>query len=168
MTDFQTLPLKRCIALIYTWLNLPWPVTAQQGHEVALSLGWRTVEQGPEYYASELSAGAMDSYVTTYNEMLDSVFFPLMVRRSKEERDAFAPLTLAFYESLVKELRVLYGRPKRGKGRNYQSAEWTLPSGASLSLNNYDIGCDVYVSSPARNAILDDPASDPNPDETDL
>lgn len=168
MTDFRTLPSERALELINRWANAPWPMTLEQGHELALTLGWRPTADGPDYYASELSSAEMDSFFNRLNGMLSAITFPLITRLPKETLDPYAALARAYYDDIVATLKALYGRPKLDGNEKFRSVKWTLPNGASISIINYNIGCDAFISSPARNGLLSDPAADPNPDETDL
>lgn len=168
MAEFHHLPIERCLELIDTWANAPWPVTVSQGHRIALTLGWRTTEKGPRFYAGDLSDGEMDSFFNQLNGIVIAVDFPLGTRIPLEREDELGPLIAAFYASLVRALKDKYGKPQFTKKADFERAKWPLPSGASISVINFGVGCDVTISSPDYNTLLNDPASDPNPDETDL
>ncbi len=168
MSNFQTLSTERALKLINTWANAPWPLTLNQGDNIALGLGWSQVEGKPQLFISDLATGEGDAFVTTIEGHVGSVDFPLVTRVSREQEAEAGPLNLALYHEVVKALQAIHGKPKLSDDGRFNSATWTLDSGVTIDLDRSPRFFTVTVDSPARTALLASPGADPNPDEKDL
>lgn len=168
MSNYRSLPIERSLELIDAWISAPWPLTMEQGHQIALGLGWRSTELGPKQYISELSEEKTDCYFTTFEGLVDVIDFPIAVQFTRTS-DAMAEHAIqAHYNEVLTLLKARYGRPRTSRGRSYITASWTLTNDIRVLLRKGAYSCSIEIDSPAYNALMNDPAGDPNPDETDL
>ena len=146
--------------------NAPWPITWDQAFTIAHTLGW-THDPNDEYlFMSELATDEADGYFGTFNEAPSSVEFPLTTLADQGCEAETGPQTRALFAQINEVLTAEYGVPEMSvTRRGVNSADWKLTSGASLSIGYNDRLIIVTVDSPAQNALLNDPAADPNPDE---
>ncbi len=168
MTDFRTLPIERALELIDAWVNAPWPMTMDQGHQLALSLGWRSTALGPKHYISDLSQEKTDSYFTTHNDMVDLVDFPLAIQLTNDDEKDQESYIHSYHAAILKLLKAHYGPAHTSRDGDYKITAWQLFNKLQILLTRGPNYCSVEIDSPAYSELMSDPAGDPNPDETDL
>lgn len=166
MTVFRTLSAVRSLELVHAWANAPWPITWDQAFTIARTLGW-THDPNDEYlFMSELATDEADGYFGTFNEAPSSVEFPLTTLADQGCEAETGPQTRALFAQINEVLETEYRTPATEVGpTGIPASIWSLASGASLRIACDDRFILVRVSSPARTALLNDPAADPNPDE---
>ena len=107
-----------------------------------------------------------DCIVSSENKFIYWINFPLSTLAEEEERRLSRPTIISLVSRIEESLIARYGEPERLEDSDgFKTDEWVLRSGASFYIGYDELVVDVSVSSPTLTELMNDPTSDPNPDE---
>ena len=167
MSEFEAMSLERCVATVKAWAEAPWPLTPEQGRAICSELGWvEDLEKPTFFYVGLGDRSKRDAYFSVHDGGVWSAVFQLTTRVSSEDVQSHGQAVLELTNALTEELTMLYGNPQCGLTESgKKTVDWRLSSGVVIGYAANTTVLMVFVDSPARTALLDDPRSDPNPDE---
>lgn len=167
MSGFRALSPERALEIIQAWINVSWPLSSAQAASIAAGLGWVADKKTPGVYISEMADGNDgDCIVSSENNFIYWINFPLSTLAEEGERRLSRPTIISLVSRIEESLIAQYGEPEKLEDSDgFKTDEWVLRSGASFYMGYDELVVDVSVSSPALTELMNDPTSDPNPDE---
>ncbi|WP_371151351.1 DUF6301 family protein [Buchananella felis] len=167
MGEFEAMSLERCVATVRAWTEAPWPLTTEQGRAICSKLGWvEDLEKPTFFYVGLGDRSKRDAYFLVHDGGVWSAVFQLTTRVSPEDEQSHGQTVLELSYSLIGELTRLYGTPfVEGSPLEIERVQWDLANGVAIHYAPNTTVLVVFIDSPARTALLDDPRADPNPDE---
>ncbi|WP_371151349.1 DUF6301 family protein [Buchananella felis] len=167
MGEFEAMSLGRCVATVRAWAEASWPLTPEQGRAICSELGWMMDPEKEKFYFTGLGVSwKRDASLTVRDGGVWSVLFQLTTRVSPEDVQSHGQTVLELTNALTEELTMLYGNPQCGLTESgKKTVDWRLSNGVVIGYAANTTVLMVFIDSPARTALMDDPRSDPNPDE---
>ena len=146
--SFEAYPVDRFIDIVKAWIEHSWPITASEARNIYESLGYSTVPEDPEMFASPFADGEADSYYVTVKGLVSTV--DIAVARpcdAGEEKESAAAIAAA-YTAYSHAIDCHYENMIRSSRPRDRSTAWTFDNDVELNLSVWNRSLSARIRSP--------------------
>lgn len=139
MEGYPTLEPGDAARAFITWAESEWPLSEANAQALVTRLGWIPLPASPGAFSFPMNPGAFNGYFLTLDGNVSSFSLVLADVPDEVGEERAGTMTSEYLAELVAALEARWGRGEHSSGvasfGAHGSYEWTLPSGATVSVD---------------------------------